>query len=323
MKAIVYTRYGSPDVLQLTEAEQPIPKDGEVLVKVHAASINALDWHLMRGSPFLVRTGGNGLGKPKDQRLGVDLAGRVEAAGANVTQFQIGDEVFGRGHGTLAEYACARADKLLMKPSTIPFEAAAATPVAALIALASLREKGRIQAGQQVLINGASGGVGTFAVQIAKALGAEVTAVCSTRNVEMARSLGADHIIDYTQEDFTRKGQRYDLILGINGYRRVSAYRRALRPTGTYVMVGAANDRLLRALFQVILLGSLMPRTRSRRVGVYMSDPSQQDFVFVKGLLETGKVVPMVERTYPLSETAEAFRYFEEIHAKGKLVITV
>lgn len=323
MKAILYPRYGSPDVLQLTEVEQPIPKNDEVLVKVHAASVNALDWHFMRGSPSLIRVSGSGLRKPKDQRLGVDLAGRVEAVGSHVTQFQIGDEVFGRGHGAFAEYACAGADKLLLKPATTTFEAAAAVPVAALTALGSLRTKGQIRPGQQVLIQGASGGVGTFAVQIAKALGAEVTAVCSTRNVDMARSLGADHVIDYTQEDFTKKGQRYDLILGVNGYRPISAYRRALRPTGIYVMVGAANDQLYKGMLQVMLLGPLISRAGSQKIAIYMAEPSQKDLVAVKELLEAGKVVPVVEKTYPLSETAEALRYFEEGHVKGKLVITV
>jgi NADPH:quinone reductase-like Zn-dependent oxidoreductase len=323
MQAIVRARYGSPDVLQLKEVEKPVPKDGELLVKVHAASVNALDWHLMRGKPLLARTGGNGLRKPTDQRLGVDLAGRVEAVGSKITQFQVGDDVFGRGVGAFAEYACAREDAVVVKPTAMTYEAAAAVPVAALTALEGLRDKGRIQPGQQVLIQGASGGVGTFAVQIAKAFGAEVTAVCSTRNVDTARSIGADHVIDYTQADFTKSGQRYDLILGVNGYHPIFAYRRALRPGGTYVMVGASNEHLIQALLQLMLLGPVMSRTGREKMGLFFANPKQKDLVFVKELIEAGKVVPVIERRYPLRETAEAIRYLEEGHAKGKLVITV
>jgi NADPH:quinone reductase-like Zn-dependent oxidoreductase len=321
MQAILCPRYGSPDVLQLNEVEQPVPKTNEVLVKVHAASVNALDWHLMRGSPFLVRVTGNGLRKPKDQRLGVDLAGRVEAVGDKVTQFQVGDEVFGRGVGAFAEYACAREDALVVKPATLTFEAAAAVPVAALTALAAVRDKGRVQPGQQVLIQGASGGVGTFALQLAKAFGADVTAVCSTRSVETARALGADHIIDYTREDFTKRGQRYDLILAVNGYHWIFAYRGALRPKGSYVMVGASNARLNRAMFQTMLLGPVVSRGGGRRMGILMANPKQQDLVVVKELLEAGKVTPVIDRRYPLSETANALRYLEEGHPKGKIVI--
>src|SRR5262249_9704191 len=218
MQAIVRTRYGSPDVLQLTEVEQPVPKAGELLIRVHAASVNALDRHEMRSRPFLIRIlSGNGLRKPKDPRLGVDLAGRVEAVGSKVTQFQVGDEVFGRGQGAFAEFACAREDAVVRKPANVPFEQAAAVPVAALTALQGLRDQGRLQPGHQVLIQGASGGVGTFAVQLAKAFGAEVTAVCSPQKVDLARALGAARVIDYTREDFTRSGQQYDLILGVNG----------------------------------------------------------------------------------------------------------
>jgi len=323
MKAIVRTRYGSPDVLQLKEVEKPVPKDGEIVVQVHAASVNALDWHLMRGKPFLARTGGNGLRRPKDQRLGVDLAGRVEAVSNKVTQFQVGDEVFGRGRGAFADYACAREDAVVAKPTSMTFEAAAAVPVAALTALQGLRDKGQIQPGQQVLINGASGGVGTFAVQIAKSLGAEVTAVCSARTVDMARSIGADHVIDYAQEDVTKNGQRYDLILAVNGYHPILAYRRALRPKGRYVMVGASNAHLIQALLQVMLLGPTLSRIGRKKMGFFVANPNQKDLVFVKELLEAGKVVPVIDRRYPLSETAEAVRYLEEGHATGKVVITV
>jgi NADPH:quinone reductase-like Zn-dependent oxidoreductase len=323
MQAIVYTRYGTPDVLQLKEVEKPIPKDGEVLVKVHAASVNALDWHYMRGKPFLIRISGTGLRTPKDPRLGVDLAGRVEAVGSKVTQFQVGDEVFGMGSGAFADYACAREDAVVVKPTTMTFEASAAVPIAALTALQGLRDKGHIQPGQHVLINGASGGVGTFAVQIAKSFGAEVTAVCGTRNAEMARSLGADHVIDYTQEDFTKNGQRYDLILAVNGYHPIFAYRRALRPTGVYVLVGASNEHLMRAMRQTMLLGPVISRTGRRKMHNFLAKPTQKDLLVLTALLEAGKVVPVIDRRYPLSETAEAIRYLEEGHARGKVVITV
>jgi len=322
MKAIVYTKYGPPEVLQLKEVEKPTPKEDEVLVRVHAASVNTLDL-TMRG-PFLARLLGGGLRKPKNQRLGVDLAGRVEAVGSTVTQFQPGDEVFGRGRGAFADYVCAREDAVVLKPANSSFEAAAAAPVAALTALQGLRDKGLIQPGQKVMINGASGGVGTFAVQIAKAFGAEVTAVCSTRNLDMARSIGADHVIDYTQEDFTRNGQRYDLILEVNGYHPILAYRRALRPTGMYVMVGGSKAHLFQALLQSLLLGPLISRIGRQKMGFMgITKPNQKDLVFVKELLEAGKVVPVIDRRYPLSETAEALRYLEEGHAQGKVVITV
>jgi NADPH:quinone reductase-like Zn-dependent oxidoreductase len=323
MKAIVRTQYGSPDVLQLKDVEKPVPKDDEVLVQMQAASINALDWHLMRGEPFLARTGGNGLRKPKDQRLGVDLAGVVDVVGSKVTRFRVGDDVYGRGDGAFAEYACAREDALEVKPATINFEAAAAVPVAAITALQGLRDHGHIQAGQQVLIQGASGGVGTFAVQIAKALGAEVTAVCSTRNVEMARSIGADHVIDYMQEDFLRKGQQYDLILAVSGYHPIFAYRRALRPKGIYIMAGASNAHLMRAVFQATLLGPVISKFGRKKMGSFLCKPTQKDLAFITELLEAGKVVPVIERTYPLRETSEAMRYVEAGHARGKVVITI
>jgi len=252
MKAIVCTRYGSPDVLQLTEVEKPVPTDGQVLVKVCAASPNLGDRHQLRSRPLLIRIlSGNGLLRPKDPRLGADLAGRVEAVGRNVTQIQVGDEVFGTALGAFADYVCAREYRLVHKPTNLSFEAAAAVPIAALTALQGLRDQGQIQPRQQVLINGASGGVGTFAVQIAKTFGAEVTAVCSTRHVDQARSIGADQVIDYTQDDFTKrrrtkKRQEYDLILGVNGYHPLAAYRRTLRPKGTYVMVGASTAHIFR-----------------------------------------------------------------------------
>ena len=326
MKAIVYTHYGSPDVLQFTEVEKPAPKDHQVLINVQAASVNALDQHNLKG-PFLARIFGTGLRRPKDPRLGADIAGRVEAVGSSVTQFQPGDEVFGVSSGSkggFAEYACASEKGLALKPPTLSFEAAAAIPVAALTALQALRDRGQLQPGQQVLIHGASGGVGAFALQIAKALGAEVTAVCSPRNLEMARSLGADHVIDYTREDVTRQGQRYDLILAVNGYHSIFAYRRILRPTARFVFVGASKAHLLRAVFQAILLGPVLSKIGKQNMGsMWIANINQQDLGVVKELLEAGKVAPVIDRCYPLTETAEAFRYLEKKHAQGKVVITV
>ncbi len=321
MKAIVYTQYGLPDVLQFKEAEKPSPKDDEILVKIQAASVNTLDL-AMRG-PFLARLISGGLLKPKDPRLGADIAGRVEAVGSTVTQFQVGDEVFGRGVGAFAEYACAAENKVALKPANLSFEAAAAVPVAALTALQGLRDKGQIQPGQQVVIQGASGGVGTFAVQLAKAFGAEVTAVCSPQNVKMVRSLGADHVIDYTQEDVTSKGRRYDLILAVNGYHSIFAYRRALRPTGRYVLVGASKAHVYQAILQALLLGPVLSRAGRQKTSFFIANINQQDLVFVKELLEAGKVVPVIEQRYPLRETAQALRYLEAGHAQGKVVIMV
>jgi NADPH:quinone reductase-like Zn-dependent oxidoreductase len=323
MQAIAYTHYGSPRVLQLTEVEKPVPKDSEVLVKVQAASVNAYDWHFMTGSPILVRVSGSGLRRPKDPRLGVDLAGRVEAVGSAVTQFHVGDEVFGRGAGAFAEHACAREDRIALKPATLSFEAAAAVPIAALTALGALRDSGQIQPRQRVLIHGASGGVGTFAVQLAKVFGADVTAVCSTKHLDLARSLGADEVIDYTREDVTKSRQRYDLILGVNGYHSIVAYRRILHQTGIYVMVGATNARVLRAALQAMLLGRLLSRGGKRKIVLHSANPTQKDLAFLRELLEAGKLIPVIDRTYPLRETAEAFRYLEEGHPGGKVVLTV
>jgi len=327
MKAIVHTYYGSPDVLQFTEVEKPAPKDHQVLIKVQAASINALDRHNLKG-PFLARVMGTGLRKPKDPQLGADIAGRVEAVGANVTQFQVGDEVFGitRGStGGFAEYACAAENKLALKPANLSFEEAATVPVAAITALQALCDQGQLQPGQQVLIHGASGGVGIFAVQLAKAFGAEVTAVCSTRNVDLVRTLGADQVIDYTQADATKQGQRYDLVLAVNGYHSIFAYRRILRPTGRYVCVGeGSNAHLLRAVFQAMLLGPVLSRTGSQKMGsMWIATINQKDLVYVKELLEAGKVVPVIDKSYPLRDTAEAIRYLEKAHAQGKVVITL
>lgn len=324
MKAIIYTSYGSPDVLQFKDVEKPIPKDNEVLVKIHAASANPLDWHFMRASPFLARLE-NGLFRPKLNKLGADMAGRVEAIGKGVTQFKPGDEVlcnnFERGLGAFAEYICIGEDVLVLKPGNVSFEAAAAVPTAALTALQGLRDKGQNKPGQKVLINGASGGVGTFAVQIAKAFGAEVTAVCSTRNLEMVRSIGADHVIDYTQEDFTRTGQQYDLIYCAVGNRSISDYKRALKPQGVCVIAGFTS---LRLMFAHMILGPRGSKAGGQRVGPSGTvKPNKEDLVFVQKLLESGKVVPVIDKRYSLLETAEAIRYPETGRARGKIVITV
>ena len=297
--------------------------EDEVLVKVHAASVNAADWHIMRADPPLVRLMGFGLLRPKYKILGADVAGRVEAVGRNVTQFQPGDEIFGDlsgdGFGGFAEFVCASEDALASKPAKVSFEEAAAVPLAAVTALQGLRNKGQIQQGQKVLINGASGGVGTFAVQIAKSFGAEVTGVCSTSKVDMVRSIGADHVIDYTQEDFTKNGQHYDLILAANGYHPISDYKRALSPEGTYVMTGGSGAQM----FQSMTLGPILSMTGSKKLGNLSMKANKGDLIFMKGLLEAGEVTPVIDRTYPLAEVPEAMRYLEEGHARGKVVITV
>jgi NADPH:quinone reductase-like Zn-dependent oxidoreductase len=319
MKAIVYHKYGSPDVLQMEEVEKPTPKENQVLIKVHAASVNAGDWRAMRADPFLIRLGG-GLLKPKNPRLGSDVSGRVEAIGGNVKQFRPGDEVFGCANGAFAEYALAREAYVALKPANRSFEEAAAVPVAALTALQGLRDAGGIRPGQKVLIQGASGGVGTFALQLAKSFRAEVTAVCSTRNLKMARSIGADHVIDYTQEDFTRNRQRYDLIFAANGYHSLSAYQRALSPQGIYVCAGGTMPQF----FQAMLLGPRLSREGGRKLGsMGIAKVSQEDLVTLGELLKAGKITPVVDHSYPLSEIAEAFRYVEEKHAQGKVVIRV
>jgi NADPH:quinone reductase-like Zn-dependent oxidoreductase len=317
MKAIVYTEYGPPDVLQLREVEKPTPEDDEVLVEVHAASVNYADWSFVRGKPFLVRLIGAGLLKPKNPILGADIAGQVEAVGRNVEQLQPGDEVFGdladSGFGGFAEYVSAPKNALALRPPNLTFEEAAAVPQAAVVALQGLRDEGNIQPGQKVLIVGASGGIGTFAVQIAKSFGAEVTGVCSTRNLDLVRSIGADHVRDYTQEDFTQEEQRYDLIADIVANRPVSDYMRALGPEGKYVAI-AFNPA---SLFQ----GTRA--TGSRKAVSLAAKTSVEDLVFIKELLEAGKVVPVIDRRYPLDEVAEAVRYYGERHAQGKVVITV
>jgi NADPH:quinone reductase-like Zn-dependent oxidoreductase len=319
MKAIVYTEYGPPNVLQIRNVEKPVPNDNEVLIKIRAASVNPLDWRLMRGKPVFVRLMIGGLRKPKVTRPGVDLAGQVVAIGSNVTQFKPGDEVFGGCRGAFAEYVCATENRLALKPANLSFEDGAAVPVAALSALQGLRDKGRIQRGHKVLVDGASGGVGTFAVQIAKSFGAEVTAVCSTRNVDTARSIGADQVIDYTREDFTQSGQRYDLILAANAYHSIFDYRRALSHDGIYVMAGGGGVQIL----QTMLLGPLLSLIGSKKMRFFLANINQKDLVLLKDLLEAGKIVPVIDRRYPLSDVAEAFRYLEQGHAQGKVVISV
>ena len=323
MKAIVYTKYGSPDVLQLKEVARPEPKDNQVLVKVHAASVNALDYRRFEKTSTMGRFMEERLLKSINKVLGAGIAGRVESVGASVKQFQPGDEVFGgsaRLMGGFAAYACAGENELALKPANLSFEVTATVPVAALTALQALRDKGRIRAGQKVLINGASGGVGTFAVQIAKSFGAQVTAVCSPRNLEMARSIGADHVIDYTKEDLTQNGQRYDLILAVNGDRSILDYRRALSPSGIYVALGGSMAQI----FQGMLLGPMLSRIGSKKMGFMgIAKTNQKDLVFMGELLKAGKVVPVIDRCYPLSEVAEAIRYLVKVHARGKVVITV
>jgi NADPH:quinone reductase-like Zn-dependent oxidoreductase len=319
MKAIVHTKYGPPDVLQLKEVDKPTPKDEEVLVKVHAASINYSDWHILRGDLLLRLTTG-GLLKPKHKILGDDIAGRVEAVGVNVKQFHPGDEVFGISNfGAFAEYVCVPENALALKPDSMAFEEAAAVPVAAITALQGLRDQGQIRSGQKVLINGASGGVGTFAVQIAKSFGAVVTGVCSTRKLDMLRSIGADSVIDYTREDFPKSGQRYDLILAAGGYHPISDYKRALSPEGIYVCAGGSMAQY----FQATLLGPLISMTGSKKLGSMFAKPNQKDYVFLIELFEAGKVLPFIDRRYPLSEVPEALRYYGEGHAQGKIVITM
>jgi NADPH:quinone reductase-like Zn-dependent oxidoreductase len=322
MKAIVYAEYGPPDVLQFMEVAKPSPKDNEVLIQIHAASVNPLDWHYMRGLPYLVRIQA-GLRKPKATRLGVDVAGHVEAVGRNVTQFKPGDEVFGACKGAFAEYVCASERSLALKPANVTFEQAAAVAIAGFTALQGLRDKGHLQPGQKVLINGAAGGVGTFAVQIARSFGADVTGVCSTRNVDLVRSIGADRVIDYTQEDFTRSGQRYDLMLDMIGNHSLSDCRRALRPEGILVLVGGPDNGRWLGPLAGLLKAIVLSRLVSQKLLPFLAHLSKEDLITMQGLLEAGKVTPVIDRSYPLSEVPEAIRYLEEGHAQGKVVITL
>ena len=322
MKAITYTQYGSPDVLQFKEVEKPAPAENEVLVKIQAAAATIGDVIIVKGEPFVVRFL-TGLREPKHKIPGKEMAGRVEAVGKNVKQFQPGDEVFGDlsvcGFGAFSEYVAVPERAIALKPANLTFEEAAAVPESSVVALQGLRDKGKIQPGQKVLINGASGGVGTFAVQIAKSFGAEVTAVCSTKNLAMARSIGADHVIDYTREDFTQNGHRYDLILAANGYHRLSEYRRVLNSGGIYVGTGGTMAQT----FEAMLQGPVISITGSKKMGNMLVRPNQDDLVFMKGLIEAGKVMPVIDRCYPLREVADALQYISEGHAKGKVVITL
>lgn len=322
MQAMVFTKYGPPEVLKLKELAEPRPENNEVLIKVYAASVNSWDWELLRGTPFVNRLMA-GLLKPKKLKiLGCDIAGRVEAVGKNVKQFSPGDEVFGDlsrcGWGGFAEYVCARDNALVLKPTSMTFEQAAAIPQAGLLALQGLRYKGEILPGQSVLLNGAGGGVGTFAVQIAKSFGAEVTGVDSTKKLDLLRSLGADHVIDYTQEDFTKNQQRYDRIIDVAGYRSIFDYRRALSPRGIYVMVGGSSALVNQLLFW----GPWMTMTTSQKMGLLLHK-ANKGLEIMAELFESGKIVPVIDRCYPLSEVAEALRYFEEGEVQGKVVITV
>lgn len=322
MKAIVYRKYGPPDVLQLEEAEKPVPAAREVLVRIRAASVNPYDWHFLRGAPYFMRLA-VGLLKPKTERLGVDAAGVVESVGKDVTQFKPGDAVFGACRGAFAEYGCASETTLASKSDDVSFEQAACVPIAGLTALQGLRDSGRVQAGQKVLINGAAGGVGTFAVQIAKGFGAEVTGVCSARNAEMVRSIGADHTIDYTQEDFTLSAQRYDAILDCMGNHSLAACRRVLSPKGIHLLVGGPKGALMFGFFVRIVASLVLPRILSQKLVVIMAKGKREDLELLAELIGSGKIKPVIDRRYPLAEVAEAMRHLELGHARGKIIITV
>jgi NADPH:quinone reductase-like Zn-dependent oxidoreductase len=337
MKAAVYRRYGPPDVVvQVEDVEKPVPKDNEVLIEVRAASVNPLDGGLMKGRPYIARIM-TGLRKPKITRLGVDVAGQVEAVGRNVTQFKPGANVFGvcisdphaSGvrvwvcQGAFAEYVCAPDSTLVMKPENVTFEQAAAAPVAAFTALQGLRDKGHIRPGQKVLINGAAGGVGTFAVQIAKSFGADVTAVCSTRNVDIVRSIGADRVIDYTQEDFTKRGQRYDLFFDCVGNHSLSACRRVLNPKGICIMVGDRSGRGMMGLLARLIAALVLSRFVSQKFVTLLARPNKKDLNIMRELMATGNVTPVIDKRHSLSELPDAIRYLEAGHARGKVVITL
>jgi len=325
MKAIIYCDYGLANV-KLEEVEKPVPNDDQILVRVRAASVNPYDWHFVEGTPKILRMIGVGLRKPKDTRVGVDFAGTVEGIGKNVTQFKPGDEVFGGKGGAFAEYVCPRADRAVaIKPTNITFEQAASVNIAGITALQALRDKGKVQSGQKVLINGASGGVGTFAVQIAKSFGADVTGVCSTRNVDMVRSLGADHVIDYTKEDFTKSAQRYDVILDNVTNRSLLECRRVLTPKGKYVMIGGGgpNDQGLIGPLANPIKAMLLSLFVSQEMGMMMADANKKDLTILGDLMQAGKVTPVIDRRYKFSEVPDAIRYLEEGHARGKVVITL
>ena len=325
MKAIVYCDYGGPEVLKLEDVPKPAPNDDQILVKIRAAAVNPLDWHFVRGIPYIARAMAMGMRKPKDTRLGVDYSGTVEGVGKNVTQFKPGDEVFGGKSAAFAEYLCARADRaVVLKPANITFEQAAGVGVAAVTALQGLRDKGKVQSGQHVLINGASGGVGTFAVQIARWLGADVTAVCSTRNVNMVLSLGADQVIDYTKEDFTKMGKKYDVILDNVGVTHtLTEMRQALKPKGRYVMVGGGgpNEGPWIGPMARPLKAFLLSPFVSQKMGFFVANLNKADMQILADLMQSGKVKPVIDKTYKLSETQAALTYLEQGHARGKVII--
>jgi NADPH:quinone reductase-like Zn-dependent oxidoreductase len=325
MKAIVYCDYGLNN-LKLEQIEKPVPNDDQLLVRVRAASLNPYDWHFVEGTPYVMRAMGVGLRKPKDTRLGVDFAGTVEAVGKNVTQFKPGDEVFGGRGGAFAEYVCPRATRAVaMKPATVSFEEAAAVNIAGITALQGLRDKGKVQAGQKVLINGASGGVGTFAVQIAKSLGAEVTGVCSTRNVDLVKSLGADHVIDYTKEDFTKGAERYEVVLDNVGNRSLSECNGVLTPKGKYVLVGGggASDQGFLGGLGKALWAVVYSKFVNQQMGMMMADSNQKDLTILADMMQSGKLKTVIDRTYKLEQVPDAIRYLEQGHARGKVIITV
>ncbi len=321
MKAIVYHGYGSPDVLRCEDVATPVPGDDEVLIRVRAASVNPLDWHFLRGTPYIGRVQ-FGLRKPKSTRLGADVAGQVETVGKNVTGLKVGDEVFGACRGAFAESVCVSESDVVLKPEALTFEQAASVPIAGLTALQALRDKGRLQPGQTVLINGAGGGVGTFAVQIAKSLGADVTGVCGPRNVERVRSIGADWVIDYTREDFTQSGQHYDLILDCVGNHSLSACRRALNPRGIYIIIGAPNGRWISPLPRV-LQALVLSRLGSQSLTPFLARRNQKDLILLRDLMAAGKVTPVIDRCYKLEEVPDAIRYLAEGHARGKVIVSL
>ena len=323
MKAIVSRCYGPPDALKLEDIEKPTPADDQILVKVHAAAVNPLDFHYMRGTPYIMRMD-SGIGTPKNARLGVDFAGTVEAVGKNVTRFHPGDEVFGGRNGAFGEYVAVREDRnIVLKPANITFEQAASVPIAAITALQALRDKGKIQAGQKVLINGASGGVGTFAVQIAKSFGAEVTAVCSTKNLDMVRKIGADHVVDYTKDDVTQGEQHYDLIVDTVETHSLADYKRVMNPKAIYVMVGGSNDKWMVGLIGTLAYAKILSSSAGQQFSMMLAELNPDDLKIIGDLMQTGKVTPVIDRTYSLNEVPEALRYLEQGHARGKVVISV
>lgn len=322
MKAIVYTSHGSPEVLSFSETIKPVPRNNEVLIRVRAVSLNALDSHMMRGFPLITAIT-NTLPTSQVSIPGIDLAGYVEGTGNAVKNIKIGDEVFGTAKNACAEFVSAKETNIVLKPAAVTFESAAAVPVAAITALQALRDYGKIKAGQQVLIYGAGGGVGTFSVQLAKSFGAEVTAVCGTQNLEMVRTLGADHIIDYTQQKFPVLGKLYDLIIAVNGYHPISTYRKVLARSGTFVLAGASKEHIIKAMFQVMLLGPLLSLLGNQRFRFFIAKVNQDDLLYLKNLLENGKLTPVIGQQFSLSRTADAIRCLETRHARGKIIVTV